>query len=288
MQATSKVIQLQKSPYVFRKLTGITVEKFKEICKELNPKYKEYQIKRLSYNNRKRNIGGGKQYTLGMEDKFLMLLMYYRCYTTHVFLGFIFGIDDSNVSRNMNPLQSLLAGIFKIPEKRIEMSEDEILELFFDGTEQQTQRPGKGQKKWYSGKKKKHTIKHQVVVSKIKTEGKTRLRIKAVSKSFYGKTHDKKIYDKSKTNKPPGVPGSGDTAYLGTVLAIPHKSSKKKKLTQKQKKENRKLSSKRVVVEHAIGKMKIWHILSQRFRNKRKDHTLIFKNIAGLHNLMFS
>ena len=32
-----------------------------------------------------------------------MLLIYYRCYITHAFLGLLFQIDDSNVSRNIIP-----------------------------------------------------------------------------------------------------------------------------------------------------------------------------------------
>ena len=67
------------------------------------------------------------------------------------------------------------------------MSEDEILEVFIDATEQGINRPKTGQKHWYSGKKKKHTIKHQIVVSKTG-------KIKAIGNSATGKTHDKKDY----------------------------------------------------------------------------------------------
>lgn len=287
----SKVSKLRKNPLHFRRLTGITAEKFDEIYEQLKPKYQEFNQERLKNKtkNRKRRIGGGSQFKLGLEDRLLMLLMYYRTYSTHIFLGFLFDINDSNVSRNINPLQPLLAGIFKIPEKKIEMSEDEILDLFFDGTEQQINRPKKGQKKWYSGKKKKHTIKHQVIVSKVKKgkDKKTKLRIKAVSKSFYGKEHDKRIYEKSRTRLPKNTGKYGDSGYLGTALIIPNKKPKGKELTKEQKEFNWIHSSIRVCVENGIGKMKIWQILAQRFRNKLKDHTIIFKNIAGLQNLMF-
>ena len=39
-----------------------------------------------------------------------MLLMYYRLY---IFLGFLFGLDDPNVGRNINPLGPLLAQVFR-------------------------------------------------------------------------------------------------------------------------------------------------------------------------------
>ena len=34
--------------------------------------------------------------------------------------------------------------------------------------------------------------------------------------------------------------------------------------------------------------MKIWRIAAERFRNPIRRHTLIIKNVAGLHNLMFA
>jgi hypothetical protein len=45
-----------------------------------------------------------------------MFLMYYRTDAIHVFPGFLFGIGDSAVGRNINPLQPLLAGPFRIPD----------------------------------------------------------------------------------------------------------------------------------------------------------------------------
>lgn len=222
-----------------------------------------------------------------------MLLLYYRTYVTHVFLGFLFGISDSIVCRNINPLQPLLASIFKIPERRIEISEDEIAELFFDGTEQPINRPRKGQKKWYSGKKKRHTIKHQiVVVRKRKKHGrgkqKRRVRIAAVSKAFHGRVHDKKMYEETHALSPPGALRKGDTGYLGTAIEIPWKKAIGKELTEKQKRSNRRFSSRRVTVEHGIGKMKFWRMAAEKYRNARHTHTLMLKNIAGLHNMMFA
>lgn len=94
-----------------------------------------------------------------------MLLIYYRTYTTHAFLGFLFGVDDSAVSRNINPLQPLLAGLFRIPERRVRLDPEDLRELFFDATERPTRRPAEGQREFYSGKKKRHTIKNQVVTA---------------------------------------------------------------------------------------------------------------------------
>ncbi len=277
----SKYSQLQRSPDVFRKLTGVSVEKFNEIYHQLIPLYEAYEQKRLTRSNRQRAVGGGNKFKLVLADRLLMLLMYYRFYVAHAFLGFIFGIDDSNVGRNINPLQPLLARIFRIPERKVSLSHEEILAVFIDATEQQINRPTQGQQKWYSGKKKKHTVKHQVIVSKTG-------RIKAVGSASFGRTHDKKDYQQKKFIIHPKVKKMGDSGYQGTNMEIPFKKTKKQRLTPAQKGFNRNHSRERIVVEHVIGKMKIFKVLAERFRNPLKSHDLIFKNIAGIHNVMFA
>jgi hypothetical protein len=285
--------RLRRMPDTFRQLTGITPEAFDRLLAELEPRYQRADATRKTRRPRQRKPGAGRQFALPLTDRLLMLLMYYRTYTTHALLGFLFGIDDSSVGRNINPLQPLLAGIFRIPERRVELEPDEIRELFFDATERAIPRPSRRQGRFYSGKKKRHTLKHQVVVvRKRKVPGRAgqrrRVRIAAVSRAFPGRTHDKKIYDATGVVGPPGVKRTGDTAYPGTGLCTPHRRPPKGQLTARQKAGNRRLSRRRIVVEHGIEKMKVWRIAAERYRNPRRRHTLIIKNVAGLHNLMYA
>jgi DDE superfamily endonuclease/Helix-turn-helix of DDE superfamily endonuclease len=295
----SQAARLKKSPSSFRLLTGITPQKFDALLAEVAPRYEQAEARRKGRPGRRRRPGAGRKFSLDLADRLLMLLIYYRTYVTHAFLGFLFGVDQSSVCRNINPLQPLLAGIFRVPERRVELGEGEVRELFFDATEQQVCRPGpgRGQRAYYSGKKKRHTAKHQVVVVRRrkrpgparKGEAKPRrVRVAAVSPLFPGSTHDKRAYDRTRVVVPPGVRRSGDTAYKGTPLRTPHRRPPKGQLTARQKRSNRRLSRRRVVAEHAIGKMKIWRVASDRYRNPLRRHTLIVKNVAGLHNLMFS
>ena len=220
--------RLKNSPQMFRNLTGISPEEFAKLLTELTPRYDEWNIARLSKTTRPREIGAGGKFALSLEDRLLMLLMYYRCYMTHAFLGFLFGIDDSNVGRNMKPLERLLAGVFRIPEKRIKVDPEEVTMLFIDGTEQKIQRPKYKQKRHYSGKKKAHTRKVQVAARKwVDKEGKVRTQIVGVSKSVPGKVHDKKLYDQSRMVSSPQIPKRADTGYQGTNMDTPHKKSKK-------------------------------------------------------------
>lgn len=289
----SHTSRLRRLPDTFRQLTGITPEAFDRLLTELEPRYQQADTKRKTRRTRQRKPGAGRKFALPLTDRLLMLLMYYRTYATHAFLGFLFGVDDSSVGRNINPLQPLLAGIFRIAERRVELEPDEIRELFFDATERAIPRPSRRQKRFYSGKKKRHTLKHQVVVvRKRKAPGRAgqrrRVRIAAVSRAFPGKTHDKKIYDATGVVCPDGVRGTGDTAYLGTGLCTPRRRPPKGRLTPRQKAGNRRVSRRRIVAEHGIGKMKVWRIASERYRNPRRRHTLIVKNVAGLHNLMYA
>jgi hypothetical protein len=283
--------RLKRSADTFRQLTGITPAVFDDLLAELEPRYLQAEAKRKNRPGRQRQPGAGRKYTLPLADRLLMLLIYYRTYTTHAFLGFLFGIDDSAVGRTINPLQPLLAGIFRIPERRVELEPEDLQELFFDATERPIPRPTRGQKRFYSGKKKRHTVTHQVVVVRRRKKPgpgvkPRRVRIAAVSPAFAGKTHDKKVYDRTRVIAPPGVKRTGDTAYLGTGLKTPTRRPPKGELTARQKAGNRRVSRRRIVVEHGIGKLKVWRITAERYRNPRRRHTRMMKNVAGLHNRM--
>jgi len=80
-----------------------------------------------------------------------------------------------------------------------------------------------------------------------------------------------------------------DTGYLGlqklhSNTSMPKKKSKKNPLTLEDKKLNQKLSSKRVLNEHVIGKIKRYKIVADRYRNRRKRFRLRFNLIAGVYN----
>jgi hypothetical protein len=82
-------------------------------------------------------------------------------------------------------MEPLLAKKISIKKDRA-LTPDKVLCLLADVSEQPTQRPTKKQKKSYSGKKKRHTIKTEIVMGE---DGK----IRSVSKSHKGRVHDFKI-----------------------------------------------------------------------------------------------
>ncbi len=75
--------------------------------KEITKRYDDYEIKRLSKRkNRKRAIGAGRPFKLDLRDRFVMLLVYYRLYITYTLAGFLFDLDQSNICRDIQKIES--------------------------------------------------------------------------------------------------------------------------------------------------------------------------------------
>jgi hypothetical protein len=105
-----------------------------------------------------------------------------------------------------------------------------------------------------------------------------------------GRKHDFRLFKESKINLPPHVQILADSGYQGIAdihanSMIPEKKIKMKPLTEKQKQSNRDLAKRRVVIEHIFGKLKIFRILSDRYRNRRKHFGLRFTLIAAIYNI---
>ena len=82
-------------------------------------------------------------------------------------------------------------------------------------------------------------------------------------------------------------PKSGDRGYQGSNLRVPRKKPRNGALSDEEKRSNRRLARERIVAEHGIGKMKIWRIAADRYRNPPRRHTVMMKNLAVLHNRMY-
>ena len=105
-----------------------------------------------------------------------------------------------------------------------------------------------------------------------------------------GSTHDFRLFKESYTDMAQGILCLADTGYLGinklhANSQIPAKNSKLHPLTPEQKAANRKLASQRVFCEHIIGRLKVFRILSDRYRNRRKRFGLRFNLISAIYNL---
>ena len=138
---------------------------------------------------------------------------------------------------------------------------------------------------YYSGKKKKHTIKNQLMVNN---------RGYIIHKTGYkkGRRHDYDIYKK---NYPVVIPKQVvtvfDLGYLGIesdfpeqLSALPYKKKRNLELSQKEKEYNIIHAKKRIVIEHTISRLKKYRILSDVFRNKLRKHNKVSDIVSGLVN----
>lgn len=279
---SQKLARLALRPKIFHTLTGLTPGQFITLLAEVRPHWEAAEYQRKNKSVRQRAIGAGPKPKLDLAGDLFMTLLFYRTYVGQVFIGLVVGLDDSNVSRRIRRLEPLLQRVFRVPATKIDLTEDELWELIVDATEQTTERR-RGTK--FSGKKQQQTIKTQIHVDR-------RGLIKAVSKSVTGNVHDKRLYDESRTfcRGPDGTPvrvrKKGDLGYLGTDCDIPHKKPKSRPLMMHEKDQNRQHATERIAVEHAIAHLKQFGVLSQRFRHRPGRHNLIFRNVAGLRNLI--
>ena len=137
--------KLAKRPKVFQKLSGISIKEFETVRKKLEPDWKKLQeLKKLD---------GRPSKLDGMQDILLATLIYYRTYVTYEFLGYLFGLDVSNIWRAIKKIEPLVIKVVAIKKDR-SLSSDELMDLIVDVTEQPINRPKNRQRKFYSGKKK--------------------------------------------------------------------------------------------------------------------------------------
>jgi hypothetical protein len=265
-------LKIQKKPTTFRRLFGVSVQQFEGILSKARPEWDRRVLARYKR--------PGRPYDLDLADMILMLLLYYRSYVSQEFAGYLFNLDKSRVCRIIQKLEPILAKIMALSKEK-KLSKEEVEQLLVDATEQPIERPKKKQKPYYSGKKKRHTLKTQITVTR-------KGRIISVSKPRPGSVHDFTIFKESPPLPPDSIPFV-DSGYQGIDkihpnAEFPYKATKKKPLDQEEKDYNRALSRIRVKVENVLSQIKVFKILSDRYRNKRKRYGVKFNIIAGIVN----
>lgn len=300
--------KLFNNPILLKRCTGLSQLQFQELVRRVGPLWNRSEYRRLSRLNRRRAIGAGHPYRLKtIEEKLFCILFWYKIYPAFWLLGLVSGFDAGNACKLVARLRPIinkaadhglglsLRKITKLKGRKKISSLEElnrefpgILDIFIDSTEQQRLRPKRNvQKRYYSGKKKRHTLKTQLIVAQ---SGK----IIAISRTYPGSFHDYDVFKREDT--PAIIPKQSrvflDRGYTGVNKDFPahnwqlpvKRNRWRKTLTRSEKVANRKLASKRVLVEHVISRIKKYAILSNIFRNKLTHYRSDFNNIAALTN----
>jgi hypothetical protein len=261
----------RKSSSVFKLFTGLSPIQFDALLVHFSKQLPKASSLR------------GRKHTLPLaEHKLFFILFYYRHYLVQQLVAVIFGVNQSQISRWIYHfslvIDSATSGFIRESRIDFELSDQLIKWLLIDATERPINRPKEDQERVYSGKKKRHTIKNQLVVNYINK------KILHVSKTVVGKLHDFDLFKKSKKEivslltskrKNRRIRILTDLGFLGieaicpdNLISIPNKKSKGKDLTEAEKQQNKIISGYRVRVENVLAALKRFQIIYQKFRGR--------------------
>lgn len=274
------------------RLIGITYDQLQDLWREAEIVHlqKKAEAKRLKTTKNVKKAG--RKITLTIQEQILLTLLYLYQHPSFLYVGAQFGVCEStanNIFGYCLPIlnELLPPSILEQVKKKVGDLEvvQEILtahELTVDSTEQPIERPtdNEEQKEHFSGKKKTHTLKNQLIVL---PKGEDIVDIKIGEK---GPVSDIKIFKEQQKKFDPNQKFKGDKAYVGGFqISTPHKKPKNQELSLEQKEENKVFSANRIFVEHLIRRLKTFGIAAERFRLKRSNYESVISTVCGLVRL---
>ena len=255
-----------------RALVGLNHAALGALLAEALPEIDRRRREEQAGKPRKRKVGGGRKRLLKPYQEVLLTLIYLRHNVAFCVVGMMFNVSADVAENTFHEIVGVLKDVCPAnrweAEKRWTKKEpswkpEEIDKIIVDSFETPIPRPSiePKQRDFYSGKKKDHTIKTEIIVN---TQG----DILDVDPGYRGPKSDKKLHEESEVAQQfPHATAQGDLAYQGTDrFEVPHKKPRGGELTAEQKEENRAFSSGRVRVEHSIRRVKAFRIVRDEYR----------------------
>lgn len=293
--------RLSRHATIFHAMTGLTVPQFDALVRDALPVSAAAESIRLDRPHRQRSVGGGRSFALSRRDHLLMSVVWLRRYPINAVLGYLFGVEETTALRTVRRVVPILERLgldtMRLPDpgrgKRatldVLLRETPGLAVLVDTYEQRVQRHKERDEadRYYSGKRKAHTVKIQVTVDEC--DG----RIVDIPPSVPGPTADLTVLKGSGLlpRLPPGVGVLGDLAYVGMDElspgvrgATPRRKPRGQPHPAGDVAYNTAFARRRVVVEHSIGRMRCYESLTQRDRHHRRGITARNRAVAGLVN----
>jgi hypothetical protein len=263
----------QLKPGRLRALTGMTVKALEQLLALAVPELvRRREQARRKWPDRKRAVGGGAKRKLSAAQEVLLVLIYLRHNVAHEVTGQLFGVSADTSENLFHEIVPLLRDLFPAnrfaAEKRFRRSGprlqvEQIDRILIDSFETAIPRPSlkERQKRVSSGKKRRHTLKTQVVSDR---EG----EVLDLSAGHRGPAADKRGDEASQVAEQfPQARKQGDLGDQGTEgIEVPHKKPRGGELTDEQREANRRMASVRVHVEHAIRRVKGFKIVRENYR----------------------
>lgn len=290
--------KLQQKPATFRAMTGFTVAEFETLFLESHNTFIFLASCHRKARAPQRRAGAGRPPKLTPRNQLLLLLIWLRLYPTYEALGVLFDLDKSNICRTLARWREALE---LVSQRELQWPQDwqrkrqldEVLadfpevQVILDATEQPVRRPQEPQARraYYSGKRKRHTIKTQIAIAK---DG----YIREVSASVPGSVHDLTLLRQSgqMSRWEADEEVLADRGYQGaqdecrTLLHLPHKRRRGQALTEDEKAWNRLVHRCRVRVEHTLAACKRFQVLQQVYRHAREGDNTTFRVVATMVN----
>ena len=246
---------IQQYPKRTKQLLGISHEQFQQLLVQAEARHRQQQAAKEKNKVRLNAKGGGCKPKLCLGEEVCLCLFYLRQLPTFEVLGLHFGISKTEANDTFHYWLKLLREL--LPASLLEQVEPhrsdyalviELLSQFcltVDSTEQPRERPGnnQAQRECFSGKKKQHTFKNQLITL---PEGKDIVDVLAGAS---GPISDINLFRQQQQKFDPEQLFEGDKAFVGGKnIKTPRKKPKRRELTEQQKVENKVLSSKRINV----------------------------------------
>jgi hypothetical protein len=288
----SPLERIELYPQESKRLIGIKYQDFITLVGLAEKKHLEKQAEIEKRKIRLIASGGGRKAEMTPKKGVCLCLVYLRQKPTFEILGLLFDVSRTKANNTFNYWVDILREILPASQieeaKKDEQKYQELCErlseceLIIDSAEQAIERPGdyQEQKKYYSGKKKMHTLKNQFIVLPGGED------IVDVCIGQLGKISDITLFRNNRQNLDAKQRFLGDKAYIGEeFITTPYKKPKKAELSEIQKSENQKLSSRRIGVEHLICRVKTFRVASDRFRLARHRYNQVIMAVCGLVRL---
>jgi hypothetical protein len=312
------VARLRRKPRHFQSFTGLTPLEFDRLLMEVEDTYADHLYAQRDRSDRQRVVGGGRAFTLALPEKLLLGLIALRLYLTQSLLAYLFGLDESNISRELNhrllpvllavlptpltdaPLRSETSsgrgptGTPRKPQRKIRTLEElfqaypDLKEVLVDATEQEVPQPQDKteRKQRFSGKQKQHTVKTQVVA--------TARQVLHVFGGLPGSVADVQLLRASgvllslsgkavKVRLDRGYEGIQE-GHPNVALQSPIKGQRGHRMTALGKAYNRMLNRQRIKVEHLLSRLKKFQVLAGVYRGPWSTHERVFCLVSGLIN----
>lgn len=280
---------IQAYPHRSSAILGLTYADFQGLVEQIERAQASHRAQVEAQKVRINRKGAGRPPKLNLAECVGLCLFYLRHDPTFEVLGMVFEVSSSEAHETFHwglkwLRQVLPASLFE------EYGEDawmwsivqEVLReevLLADSTEQGRERPSDDdlQRQYYSGKKKQHTQKTQLLGTSDGRE------IVDVIAGVPSPTSDVNLLRQQQEKFDPTQWFQGDKAFQGAERTLtPHKKPRNQELTEAQRHDNRASARQRIYIEHLIRRLKIFRILTQRFRLNSQVYATVVLTICGL------